>query len=192
LSEEQHDPTGVQAIQTLLNVLGPLTPETRANVLDFVFKALKISLPSPVAQANPTTAFTIYPDIPASLVPSPQMGTDLRTLTDQKKPTSANQMVAIVGYYLAHLAPAAERRDYIVPEDVKKYFLQGNFPLTANPGQTLVNAKNAGYLDAAGSGQYRLNPVGHNLVAHKMPRGEGDGTPRKKAKKGAKKKKARK
>jgi hypothetical protein len=37
---------------------------------------------------------------------------------------------------------------------------------------TLVNAKNAGYLDRIASGQYRLNPVGHNLVTHKLPRGE--------------------
>jgi hypothetical protein len=37
---------------------------------------------------------------------------------------------------------------------------------------TLSNAKNAGYLNALGGGQYRLNAVGHNLVAHKLSGGE--------------------
>ena len=57
------------------------------------------------------------------------------------------------------------------------------------PGQTLLNAKNAGYLDLSGKGQYRLNPVGHNLVTHKLSRGEGSapsGGPRR-ARKTAKK-----
>jgi hypothetical protein len=83
-------------------------------------------------------------------------------------------MVAILAYYLANLAPADQRRDHIVPDDIKRYFPQANFELpTAPPGMTLVNAKNAGYLDMLGTGQYRLNPVGHNLVTHKLPRAEG-------------------
>ena len=106
-------------------------------------------------------------------------------------------MVAVLAYYLANLAPADQRRDHIVPDDIKKYFPQANFELPIGPhNMTLVNAKNAGYLDVLGTGQYRLNPVGHNLVTHKLPRVEGSapsrGTRRvrKTAKKGAKKKKA--
>jgi hypothetical protein len=79
-------------------------------------------------------------------------------------------MVAVVAYYLAHLAPPGERSDTIGPDDIKKYFLQAIFPLPkAPPGMTLVNTKNAGYLDARGNGRYSLNAVGHNLVAHKLP-----------------------
>jgi hypothetical protein len=37
---------------------------------------------------------------------------------------------------------------------------------------TLVNAKDAGYLEALGDGNYRLNPVGYNLIAHVLGRGE--------------------
>ena len=36
---------------------------------------------------------------------------------------------------------------------------------------TLPNAKSAGYFDAVGNGEYKLNAVGHNLVVHSMPRG---------------------
>ena len=120
---------------------------------------------------------------------------DLRSLTLQKKPKTANQMVAIVAYYLSNFAPENERRDYIVADDIKKYFVQANYELpTGPPGMTLVNAKNAGYLDAIKDGQYRLNPVGHNLVAHKLPRNNDSGTTKKKRRplKPAKKKKARK
>jgi hypothetical protein len=54
-------------------------------------------------------------------------------------------MVAIIAYYLANFAPPNERRDYIVAEDIKKYFVQANYELpTAPPRMTLVNAKNAG------------------------------------------------
>jgi hypothetical protein len=79
-------------------------------------------------------------------------------------------MVAILGFYLAHLAPDGERRDYLIADDIKKYFVQAGYPLPTGPStMPLVNAKNAGYLDALDKGKYRLNAVGHNLVVHKMP-----------------------
>jgi hypothetical protein len=36
--------------------------------------------------------------------------------------------------------------------------------------QVLVDARGAGYFDSAGRGKYKLNPVGHNLVVHKLPK----------------------
>jgi hypothetical protein len=47
-------------------------------------------------------------------------------------------------------------------------FKSAVFKLPADASFTLVNAKNAGYLDSIGGGQYKLNPVGYNLVAHRM------------------------
>jgi hypothetical protein len=84
----------------------------------------------------------------------------------------------VVGYYLAHLAPEQERRDHLVSDDIKTYFIQAGFQLpTGPPNRTLANAKNAGYLIALERGQYRLNAVGHNLVVHKLPSSEaGKGT----------------
>jgi hypothetical protein len=43
--------------------------------------------------------------------------------------------------------------------------------------------KNAGYLDSAGTGQYKLNPVGYNLVVHRMGAGD-EQEPRRGRKKG--------
>lgn len=196
MTEETEDEE-LAAIKTVLGVLTPLKPEARNNVIDYVFRRLGITAPAMAAPAQPAApqpASLVAPTAPA--VQSPPLGTstDLRSLTEQKKPKTANQMVAILAYYLANLAPTDQRRDYIVADDIKKYFPQAGVQLPTGPhNMTLVNAKNAGYLDLLGSGQYRLNPVGHNLVTHKLPHVEGSAPNRvkKAAKKSAKKKKAK-
>jgi hypothetical protein len=80
-------------------------------------------------------------------------------------------------------APKEERRDYINAEDIETYFPSAGFELPV-ARMALINAKNAGYLHAMGGGKYRLNPVGHNLVTHKLP---GDGGTRPKKRRSAKK-----
>lgn len=99
--------------------------------------------------------------------------TDIRRLKEQKNPGSANEMAALVAYYLAEVVPAPERKPAIEISDIEKYFKQANFKLPSQLKMTLVNAKNAGYFDATGGGKYKLNPVGYNLVAHSLPRGGG-------------------
>lgn len=188
------------AIGAVLTALKPLKPEARNNVIEYVFRRLGIAAPIAVSPAQPVTPPPIaamVPVVPSVQLSPPTNPTDLRSLKEQKQPKTAGQMVAIMGYYLANLAPAGERRDYIVADDIKKYFPQANFPLPTGPhNMTLVHAKNAGYLDTIAAGQYRLNPVGHNLVTHKLPAGEGSPPARgkrrvKRAAKPAAKKKAR-
>jgi hypothetical protein len=102
--------------------------------------------------------------------PEARSVTDVRSFAQQKAPTSAVERTVLVAYYLSELAPVAERRNYIEKEDLLKYFKQAGFPLPKRPEQTLVDAKRAGYLDSAGEGKYRLNAVGHNLIALNLPR----------------------
>ena len=174
---EQQEEHGVEAIGKLIEVLKPLDAKTRINVLQFIFKALDIALPgagAAPAYTPPATGFTAHnpPDVDTRPSSTPS-AIDLRSLTEQKQPKTANQMVAIMAYYLATFAQ--ERRDYITPDDIKKYFPQAGFELpTGPPSQTLVNAKNAGYLEVVATGQYRLNPVGHNLVTHRLPTSENN------------------
>ena len=100
---------------------------------------------------------------------------DIRTLKEQKQPRSANEMAALVAYYVSELLPADERREAIATADIEKYFKQANFPLPGRVAMTLANAASAGYFDSVEPrGQWRLNPVGYNLVAHAMPSGLGD------------------
>lgn len=164
----------IQAITTLLKVLGPLKPEERENVIDFVFRKLGIkraSQSSPQSQSTVDDFFRVEgrtdeakPEVVHSI-------SDIRSLRQDKQPKTATEMVALVAYYLEHIAPEEERRNYITPDDISRYFKQGDFKLpSAPPSVTLANAKNAGYLNAPTKrGQYRLSPVGYNLVVHKLP-----------------------
>src|SRR5436190_1985117 len=88
---------------------------------------------------------------------------------------------------------ASERQAFITQDDIQKYFVQGQYPMPGSKSQALVNAKNAGYLDAIEPGKYRLNSVGYNLVAHKMPKdGSAQSKPRRKAAKKVARKSAKK
>jgi hypothetical protein len=109
---------------------------------------------------------------PKDGLPGPPPGglTDIRRLKEQKQPGSANEMAALVAYYLAEAVSGAEKKPAIDIADIEKYFKQATFRLPKHPKMALVNAKNAGYFDAAGGGKYKLNPVGYNLVVHSLPR----------------------
>jgi hypothetical protein len=100
---------------------------------------------------------------------------DIRTLREEKQPSSANEMAALVAYYVAEVATGEARQESVTASDLKKYFKQANYPLPKNLGQTLRNAAAAGYLEKAERGSYSLNPVGYNLVAHSLPRTSASG-----------------
>ena len=79
-------------------------------------------------------------------------------------------MACIVAYYLASMAQPSERKSAITKSDLDKYFKQAGQKLPKRIEQVLIDAKAAGYLDSAGRGKYILNPVGHNLVVHTLPK----------------------
>jgi hypothetical protein len=193
----------LKAIATLVATLQPLDPNARTRVVNYVFEKLGIAasrqaartpsdpLPEPGGGQIAQALSSNLNSRPAALTPA---GTaDIRSLREKKNPETVAEMVAVMAYYLAHEASPTERSDTIGPDDIKKYFMQANFPLpTAPPRMTLVNTKNAGYLDARGEGRYSLNAVGHNLVVHKLPMATGASTSRKTRKKPPVKRAARK
>jgi hypothetical protein len=169
MPETQHDQE-LRAIQQIIAALSDLDAEARARVISYVFQRLGISssaaLSGPAGGTTPQLA--LEPTQP--VLGAARRQVDIRTLGAEKSPRSANERVALVGYYLSELAPGDERKAEISTADITKYFKQAGFPLPKVARMTLVNAKNAGYLDEGGArGTYRLNPVGHNLVAHTLP-----------------------
>ena len=80
-------------------------------------------------------------------------------------------MACVVAFYLQELAPEADRKEIINTSDLEKYFKQAGFKLPTKLPQVLVDAKGAGYFDVASRGEYKLNAVGYNLVAHSLPGG---------------------
>jgi hypothetical protein len=94
---------------------------------------------------------------------------DIRSLKEEKNPDTAKQMACVVAYYLQELAPEGERKNTISAQDIEKYFKQANFKLPKLVAQVLVDAKRSGYFETAARGEYKLNAVGYNLVAHGLP-----------------------
>jgi hypothetical protein len=79
-------------------------------------------------------------------------------------------MAVLVAYYVSHLAAQKDRKNAISTKDIETWFKIAGYKLPTAPAFTLPNAKNAGYLDSVGHGEYKLNPVGYNLVVHSLPR----------------------
>jgi hypothetical protein len=117
-------------------------------------------------------------------MPSP----DIRSLREDKQPKSDVEMAVLVAYYLAEALPEGSRQSFITAADVNKYFKQAGHKLPQQAGQTLRNAKHAGYLDSGERGRFVINPVGHNLVVHGLPRSEPTRSPSRRTRRPAKKK----
>jgi hypothetical protein len=167
----------IRAIEQVIQALDPLESDARDRVLDYAFKRLGIAEPNP--SPAPTRALAEEPSPPSEEVAPSARVADIRALREEKQPKSANEMAAVVGYYLAEVAPSGERKTEIGTPDIEKYFKQAQQRLPEAPGKTLQNAAAAGYFDSAGRGLYSLNPVGHNLVAHGLPREASAPQPRK-------------
>jgi hypothetical protein len=95
---------------------------------------------------------------------------DIQSLKEIKQPANSIEMACVVAFYLSNHAPENEKTDSITKIEIEKYFKQAKFPLPKVIQQVLVDAKSSGYFDSAERGKYKLNPVGYNLVAHKLPR----------------------
>lgn len=159
----------VQAIQALIGALDPLDDASRNRVLDYVVRRFSLNpLPNTLGPAVPDVV-AAETSLPPADPQSEQNIRDIRALKEQKSPRSAVEMSVLVAYYLSELAPEAERKESIAAADLTKYFKQADYRLPSTPRVTLHQAKNAGYLDSASHGQYKLNPVGYNLVAHGLP-----------------------
>lgn len=154
----------LQAMRAVLGALVPLKLEGRTRVLGYVLN--RLGMVGPGISGTSVTNYTPTGDDRASQSSGSGIS-DIRSLKEKKAPRSANEMAAIVAYYLSELAQ--ERKPSINADDIKTYFLEAGYPLPNNLQMLLVNAKNSGYLQSAGTGQYRLNSVGYNLVTHKLP-----------------------
>jgi len=156
-----------QAIDKIIEALNSLDEKSRSNAISAACTQLGIA--SPVAERK------LSPPAPMHEIPTPgkavqEAPKDIRTLREEKAPESAIEMACVVAFYLLHDAPQSERKDSVTIGDMNKYFIQGNYPLPKHIKDLLIHSKKAGYFEPAERGAYRLNAVGHNLVAHTLPR----------------------
>jgi hypothetical protein len=156
-----------QAIDQVEKALASFDGPDQQTILSAVCSHLKIALnPSLPLSPMSTVASTSLGQVTQT---ARKVGVDIKTLKEQKHPTSAKQMACVVAYYLAELAP--ERKETVTVADLEKYFKQAGYPLNQKMEQLLVDAKRAGFFESVARGEYTLTPVGHNLVAHKMAAG---------------------
>jgi hypothetical protein len=156
----------LHAIRSILRALDGLDGESIRRVLDYVFGRLSIAGPSHIKGIT-----TVAGSPSASSLDAPHRTSrpSIRDLREEKRPESSNQMAALVAYYLSEVASDEERKVAINTADLERYFKQAGFKLPKSLPQTLSNATAAGYFDPAGSGLYKLNAVGYNLVVHGLP-----------------------
>ncbi len=154
------------AIDEIISALEGLPPDARTTAVTAACNHLGI----PTGTAPPSTS--AQPNTPGlqPSPPGPPKLTDIKTLKQERGPRNTGEMACLVAYYLQELARPEERKDTLTTADIEKYFKQANFRLPKVISQVLPNAKASGYFDSAGSGAYKLNPVGYNLVAHALPR----------------------
>jgi len=159
------------AIDDLIAALEPLDEECRRIAVKAACERLRVELPQSVLKAGHPQSTPPEPAGARALTePRQHAAIDIRSFASQKRPSTVNDRVALVAYYLSELAPDPERKDTIDKKDLEKYFKQARFPLPKRLGVALVHARHAGYLEPVAKGKYRLNPVGYNLVAHGLPR----------------------
>ncbi len=173
-----------RAIDEMICALSDLNEAERLNAIQTVSRHFKLAAESPVSppsregdESVATEGKTVTTRV-----------TDIRALKEEKRPSTANEMAAVVAYYLQELAPPEERKREVDVQDVVEYFKQAGFPLPTATKQILHNAKAAGYFKAVGGGKFTLNPVGYNLVAHNLPRAESTPRVRRNVKKTARRK----
>lgn len=179
-SEKARVKTLGQAIDAIVEALRDLDNATRASAIHASCEHLSIPLPKGPQRAGEGLGDESGPGSGAEPI------ADIRTLKEKKRPTTASEMAALVGFYFSEIAGESERKAEVDVGDMEKYFKQAGFRLPKVPRMILQNAKNAGYFDSTGSGQYRLNPVGYNLVAHGLPRHPLESSERKPARKARK------
>jgi hypothetical protein len=164
----------VEAIRTISSALLPLDELGKQRVIDYVLKRFglwasqsirPVQVPSIPKSAQDLLAETSLSEI-----------THIGQLRELKKPNTAIEMAALVAYYLSDLAPLNERKFTVTTRDMETYFKIANYRLPIAIQQLLGNAKNAGYFDLVGTGEYKLNAVGYNLVVHNLPREAGKPT----------------
>ena len=165
-----------QAIDQIVHALSSLEDTARKTALIAVCAHMNIELGLSTSTGTASSIIgskTVTPPADPQSPLNPQLAgrthVDIRTLKDQKKPVSARQMACLVAFYLQEHAPENERKDSVSAADLEKYFKQAGFKLPQHLQQILPDAKSSGYFNSGARGEYKLNAVGYNLVAHNLP-----------------------
>ena len=179
---EQSNTNHFDAAKSIVEALKGLDKPSQALAMRFASETLGLqSVGTAQVPVAPVNAAPPAPPQPGSQ--GATHSTDIRQFTAAKSPKSDQQFAAIVAYFYAFEASEANRKESIDAEILKDAARLAERKRLKNPLATLNNAKNSGYLDSAGSGKFRINSVGENLVAMALPGNDSEASPKRKAKK---------
>jgi hypothetical protein len=128
------------AIDTMIEALSSMEEKDQQVAINAVCVHLGLSNPlQQEGQGNAGARSAGGFSTPPAYTPpgNPMDRTDIRTLKEQKQPSSAREMACIVAYYLENLAPADETKTAITTSDITKYFKQAGYPLPSAIDQLL-------------------------------------------------------
>lgn len=154
------------AAKMIVETLKNLDQPKQLQAIRFASEALGLSALSS-AQPPLTPA-------PRTPIAEPVHSMDIKQFTDLKAPKSDQQFAAVVAYFYRFEAPEDQRRESIDAATLLEAARLAHRDRPPRPGATLNNAKNAGYLDSVGSGNFSVSTVGENLVAVTLPGNTGD------------------
>lgn len=167
----------IEAIKTILKTLEGLDDEVRKNVMEYVMKRTGFTPPTGAGQD-----FSLSSNGGQERSNSQGESEEIQHIKqfkETKGPKSALEMAVVIAYYLQYVAEEDKRKDRVGTGDLQTWFRIADFPLpTGDMRYVLNNAKNAGYLDSVGNGEYKLNAIGYNLVKHNLPRQDSNGQKR--------------
>ncbi|HEY6243371.1 MAG TPA: hypothetical protein VIX17_05470 [Pyrinomonadaceae bacterium] len=167
--------TPLDAAQKIVAELQGMTPEHQALALKFSMETLGLQLQtSAVSHGHSTLPGSPLRD-PTTSSASTGHSTDIKTFTSLKAPKSDQQFAAVVAYFYQFEVPPEQRKEVIDVETMKNAARLAGRKQRKEWKFTLQNAKNAGYLDAVGDGNYKLSSVGENLVAISLAGDAGSG-----------------
>lgn len=164
------------AVRMVVEILKDLTAEEQARVIRYAQEKLGWAGGAQSAIPGFAVPGLSVPGVSGS-VAAPK-GVDIASFMQTKNPINDVQFATAVAYYYAFEAPQATRKFEIGPNDLLDAARQSGRPRKKNPIQTLHNTMSRGYLDKAGRGTFKINPVGENLVAMGLPSGSATTSPR--------------
>jgi hypothetical protein len=162
------------AAEEIKGILAGRDKAEQERIMRWVAESLSLShipkTPSPAVHGveNPTQS-AIIPPVHTPRTGSAPTSKNIKSFVDEKKPKNDLQFAAIVAYFHRFEAADEARKETIGSEDLQDAARLASWSRFTNPSSTLNNAVKQGYLDRSERGQYKLNPVGENLVAMALP-----------------------
>ena len=157
------------AAEEIKAILDGRNKTEQERILRWVSESIGVAA-GPIATSP--AAVSTSPTTQVPLAPSGSRRKDIKSFVGEKGPKNDVQFAAVAGYFYRFEASEAERKDFIVAEDLQTAGRQARGYGFTKPLTTLNNAVALGYFDRGGRGEFKLNAVGENLVAMTLPSGD--------------------